>query len=141
MLLLLPLALANDPAPAMPTDPSVAVVPERGTVVVLKKASPEYPQAARDQGVSVGGCAIRIFFDETGTPYRVVPLQCDEVWVAASVTAGEAFRFAPYVVDGVARKARYDTAFVFALEAKPGTISVGGTMAPPPPTDPPADPK
>lgn len=130
LLLFASLALADDPPSPPPANPDAAVIPERGTVVVLERGEAVFPPKARDQGISAGGCAVRIYFDEAGVPYRVVPLQCDDVWVAASVEAGMRYRFAPYVLDGVVRKARFETAFVYALEAKPGLIPVTGTAAP-----------
>lgn len=132
------LALAADPAPApaTPADPAASATPadpappadppprdvQLSDLTVLERGRAEFPAAAIAQGIRNAGCQVRIYIDETGTPYRALPVLCDEVFVESAVAAAMAYRFAPLVVDGVAQKAKFNLLLVYARDAKPAGL-------------------
>lgn len=150
-LLLLPLLAAccgsawADPTPTAPaasstsaaasaSGPAATVTAEPGLVKILHREAAVFPREARDQQISAGGCVVRVYFDEWGMPTGAFPLECDEVWVASATTAALKYRFAPYLVDGVPRRARYDMAFVYSVS--PPVPAPSEPAAPPIPAPP-----
>lgn len=95
--------------------PVATVTADPDVVQILHREAAVFPKEARDQHVSAGGCVVRVYFNELGTPTSAHPLECDEIWVDSATTAAMKYRFAPYVVDGVVRRARYDMAFVYTV--------------------------
>jgi hypothetical protein len=143
MWLLLPLALASQPpaTPPVPPSPPVSSAPPPPpdapvppapppTVPpviditytsdrVITRVLPAFPNEAVTAGVRVGGCEVRFYVDEAGVPTRVVPVQCDEVFVPAAVEAGLRWRFRPWIEDGVPRKTKFNMVFVFEYQGRP----------------------
>lgn len=139
MWLFLSLALAEQPAaPGAPPVPPPAtpagtvpppVLPDESRAIdvsyssdrVVTRVLPQFPDAAVNQGVRLGGCQVRFYVDEAGVPTRVLPVVCDDVFVEAAVTAGMQWRFGPYLEGGVPKKTKFNMVFIFEYQGRPVT--------------------
>ncbi len=90
-------------------------VPEDGPPLVpLDRAIPEYPAEARANGIH-GTVHIGIIIGETGAVLQAVALRGPEELREVARQAALRWRFAPYVVEGVAVRIRYVLPFPFEL--------------------------
>lgn len=85
-------------------------------VEVKKRVNPPFPEAAKQLGLKEESCVVRIFIDPTGTPSRVEPRKCSELFRDAAVNAGMQWRFYPLKEGGRAISAQFDINFVFRLK-------------------------
>lgn len=106
-----PTAATPTPAPVM----DITFASDR----VVSRVLPRFPDEAVAQGVRVGGCEMRFYVDEAGVPTRVLPVNCDAVFVDAATTAGLQWRFRPYLVEGVPQKTKFNMLFVFEYQGRP----------------------
>lgn len=77
-------------------------------VVVLKRSTPGFPDAAKRMGVREGTCVVRIQIDRDGVPTAVEPQACPAVFEIETVKAARAWRFVAPERDGVRIAAQFD---------------------------------
>jgi protein TonB len=90
-------------------------VPEDGPPLVpIERPMPEYPASARANGVS-GTVLVGIIIGEDGRVLQAVALRGPDELREVSRQAALRWRFAPYIVEGIATRIRYVLPFPFEL--------------------------
>ena len=135
--LLVGLALAQEPAPepaaepeptAAPAatepaatatetpDPNAPPVVHWSEVVIKVRHQPVYPEAAKELGIEQAKCPVRFTIDEKGAPIAIDVSECPELFRASTEEAAWKWRFYPYKRDKVPQKVTFVINFNYLLK-------------------------
>ena len=126
MLLLSSLALSQTPpAPAALTPPPattrrVKVAPEAASALLIQKASPKYPDAARAEKLQ-GSVVLDVVIGLSGDVSQTTVVSGDSTLAQAAIEAVKQWKYKPYEVNGAPSEMETEVTFNFKLQPKPVT--------------------
>lgn len=85
---------------------SVPEVPIK-LINVKRRVAPRWPTSSKSAQVTYAHCQVKVWIDEEGKPYQVLPNVCDQDFANAVIVAVKQWRFKPWLVDDQASKAAF----------------------------------
>jgi Gram-negative bacterial TonB protein C-terminal len=126
------LTASDPPAPVEPTPPVAPVppavpepVPEPPVATPPRESVPQVAPTelrpkrrvtpAMPKGIKSATCDVKVWIDEEGKPYQVLPVACDDAVAQPAVDALEKWVWWPYRVDGEPRRVSTTITVVFKV--------------------------